>query len=60
MSSLAVALKDEIRRLARKEIRQQTTSMAQTVTRYRREIARLKRQTQALERKTAFLDGDRH
>ncbi len=56
MSSLAVALKDEIRRLARKEIRQQTTSMAQAVTRYRREIARLKRQTQAVERKIAFLE----
>ena len=56
MSSLAVALKDEIRRLARKEIRQQTASMAQAVTRYRREIARLKRQTQAVERKIAFLE----
>jgi DNA-binding transcriptional regulator YiaG len=56
MSSLAVALKDEIRRLARKELRQQTASMAQAVTRYRREIARLKRQTQALERKVAFLE----
>jgi DNA-binding transcriptional regulator YiaG len=57
MTSLAVALKDEIRRLARKEIREQTGSTAQAVARYRREIAQLKRQTQALEKKLAFLES---
>jgi hypothetical protein len=36
MTSLAVALKDEIRRLARKEIKQQTGSTAQAVARYLR------------------------
>jgi DNA-binding transcriptional regulator YiaG len=56
MTSLAVALKDEIRRLARKEIRAQTGSTAQAVARYRREIAQLKRQGQQLEKKLAFLE----
>ena len=57
MTSLAVALKDEIRRLARKEIKQQTGSTAQAVARYRREIAQLKRQTRELETKIAFLEA---
>jgi DNA-binding transcriptional regulator YiaG len=55
MTSLAVALKDEIRRLARKAVKQQTGSTAQAVARYRREIARLKRQTHELEKKVTFL-----
>ena len=57
MTSLAVALKDEIRRLARKEIKRQTGSTAQAVARYRREIAHLKRQTRALEKKIGFLEA---
>jgi DNA-binding transcriptional regulator YiaG len=57
MPSLAVALKEEIRRLARKEIRQQTGSTSQTVARYRREIAQLKRQTRELGKKIAFLEA---
>jgi DNA-binding transcriptional regulator YiaG len=57
MTSLAVALKDEIRRLARKEIKQQTGATAQAVSRYRREIAQLKRQTRALEKKLGFLQA---
>ncbi len=57
MTSLAVALKDEIRRLARKEVRDQTGSTAQAVTRYRREIAQLKRQTHELEKKLSFLES---
>lgn len=56
MTSLAVALKDEIRRLARKEIKQQTGATAQAVARYRREIAQLKRRTRELEKKLAFLE----
>jgi hypothetical protein len=39
MSNLAVALKDEIRRLARKEIKTQTGATARAVAQYRREIA---------------------
>ncbi|MEX0610728.1 MAG: helix-turn-helix transcriptional regulator [Pirellulales bacterium] len=56
MTSLAIALKDEIRRLARKEIKQHTGATAQAVARYRREIAQLKRQTRELEKKIAFLE----
>ncbi len=57
MTTLAVALKDEIRRLARKEVREQTGSTTQAVARYRREIAQLKRQSQKLEKKLAFLES---
>ena len=54
MTTLAVAFKDEIRRLARKEIKAQTGSTAQAVARYRREIAKLKRQLREQEKKIAF------
>ena len=37
MSTLAVALKDEIRRLARKEIKVQTGAMSRAVIQHRRE-----------------------
>jgi DNA-binding transcriptional regulator YiaG len=57
MTTLAVALKDEIRRLARKEIKAHTGSTAQAVAQHRREIAKLKRQVRALEKKVAFLEG---
>jgi len=55
MSTLAIALKDEIRRLARKEIRAQTGKHARAVAQYRREIARLKRQQRDHEKKIALL-----
>jgi DNA-binding transcriptional regulator YiaG len=55
MSTLAVALKDEIRRLARKEIKAQTRAMARTVVQHRREIAALKRQLREQDRKLAAL-----
>ena len=55
MTTLAIALKDEIRRLARKEIRVQTGSTARAVAQYRREIARLKRQQRDHEKQLAFL-----
>ena len=57
MTTLADALKDEIRRLARKEIKAQTGSTAQAVARYRREIAKLKRQLREQEKKIAFLEA---
>ena len=56
MTTLALALRDEIRRLARKEIKAQTGSTVQTVARYRREIAKLKRQMREQEKKIAFLE----
>jgi DNA-binding transcriptional regulator YiaG len=57
MTTFAIALKDEIRRLARKEIKSQTGRTAKAVAQYRREIARLKRQQREHERKIAFLEG---
>ena len=55
MTTLAIVLKDEIRRLARKEIRAQTGKQARAVAQYRREIARLKRQQRDQEKKIDFL-----
>ena len=50
MANLASALKEEIGRLARREIRQQTAGTAKTVAQCEREIAALKRQIGALQR----------
>jgi DNA-binding transcriptional regulator YiaG len=55
MSTLAVALKDEIRRLARKEIRAQTGSTERTVAQHRREIAALKRKLREQEKLISVL-----
>jgi DNA-binding transcriptional regulator YiaG len=57
MSSLAVALKDEIRRLARKEIKAHTASTSRAVALYRKEIAALKRQAREQSKKIAFLES---
>jgi DNA-binding transcriptional regulator YiaG len=57
MTTLAIALKDEIRRLARKEIKAQTGKQARAVAQYRREIAKLKRQQREQEKKIAYLEG---
>jgi len=50
MANLASALKEEISRLARKEIRQQTAGTTRTVAQCEREIAALKRQIDGLQR----------
>ena len=55
MANLASALKDEIGRLARKEIRQQTAGTAKTAARCERDIAALKRQIEDLQRKLSSL-----
>ena len=57
MANLAATLKDEIRRLAKKEIQAQTGATKQAVAQYRREIAKLKRQLAAQEQKIAFLEA---
>lgn len=57
MANLAATLKEEIQRLARKEIKAQTGSTKQAVAQYRREIAKLKRQVRAQGKKVAFLEG---
>ena len=50
------ALKEEIQRIARKEIRTQTKSIRTAVTRYRTDIAELKRVVSSLERKVRLLE----
>jgi len=57
MTTLAVALKAEIRRLARKEIKVHVGPTSQAVAHFRREIARLKRQSRDLEKKIALLEA---
>lgn len=57
MPDLAGTLKEEIRRLAKKEVRTQTTAMKQAVTRYRRDIAELKRQIKEQEKRITFLEN---
>lgn len=55
MPNLAATLKEEIRRLAKKEIKAQTGSTKQAVAHYRREIAQLKRRLRDQDRKIARL-----
>lgn len=57
MADLANALREEITRLARKEVKVQLKSAKQAVTQHRRDIASLKRDLKALEKKTAFLEA---
>jgi DNA-binding transcriptional regulator YiaG len=56
MANLAVALKDEIRRLARKVVRQETSAIAKSASRLRRELATLKQRLAAQERKLVSLE----
>lgn len=57
MANLAATLKEEIQRLAKKEIKAQTGATKQAVAQYRREIAKLKRQSREQEKKIAFLEA---
>lgn len=57
MPNIATVLKEEITRLARKEIRRETASMQKASSQYRREIAALKRTTADLERRVSLLEG---
>jgi DNA-binding transcriptional regulator YiaG len=50
MSNVASVLKEEIARVARKEIRRDTSSLKKSSTTYRSEIAALKRRVLELER----------
>jgi len=50
MSNIATALKDEIARVARREIRRETSFLKKASTTYRFEIAALKRRVNELER----------
>ena len=53
MANFASALREEISRIARREVRQQTTGAAKSVAQCEREIAALKRQIQELRGKLA-------
>ena len=60
MSKLVSTLKEEIVRIARKEIRTETEALRKASNRYRSEIAELKRQRTQLERqsrKEGFREG---
>jgi len=56
MPSMATVLKDEIRRLARKEARADSAKTKQASAQHRRDIAALKRQVDDLTRRLAFLE----
>lgn len=49
MSNIASVLKDEISRIARKELRAETEKLKKASTQYRSDIAALKKRTAALE-----------
>jgi len=55
MPNIATVLKDEIRRLAKKEVKANTSSTKGAVAQFRRDIAKLKRLVQAQEKEVAFL-----
>lgn len=56
MPNIASVLKEEILRLARKEIREQTSTLKKTSARYRTDIAEMKRQIADLQRTVALLE----
>ena len=57
MPNLQSVLRQEIRRLARKEIRSELEATKKAVARHRREIAELKRRNKALERTVSYLES---
>ena len=57
MPNIATILKEEIRRLAKKEIKAATGTTKQAVAQYRRDIATLKRLLHGQQREIAFLKG---
>ena len=56
MPNLASALKEEISRLAKKEVKAQTDTLKKQSAQYRRDIASLKRQVATLECKVVLLE----
>lgn len=56
MPNIAVVLKEEIARLARKEVRTQTLKLQKAVAHYRRDIAALKRHSAALKGQLVSLE----
>jgi len=56
MPNIGAVLREEIQRLARKEIRAQTGVLRKASAQYRRDIARMKRQVSGLQRKIGLLE----
>jgi DNA-binding transcriptional regulator YiaG len=56
MSNVAAVLKEEIVRLARKEIRRQTNVLRKASAQYRRDIAEMKRRVSDLQRRVSPLE----
>lgn len=59
MTKLADVLKDEVRRLARKEVKTASGQTTKTLSRYRKDIAELKRQNAVQARRIAVLEARR-
>jgi len=57
MPNIAAVLKEEIRRLARKEIKAHTGATRHAVAQYRRDIAQLKRLLQSQQKKIACFEA---
>jgi DNA-binding transcriptional regulator YiaG len=56
MPNIATLLKQEITRLARREVNAQTKAIRKANAQYRRDIAQLKRQAAALSKQVAYLE----
>ncbi len=56
MPNIAAVLKEEIARLARKEIRKETGTLQKASAQYRRDVALLKREVGKLQRQVALLE----
>lgn len=57
MANLQALLRQEIQRLARREVRAELETTKKAVARYRREIAELKRSRSDLERRVQYLEA---
>ena len=57
MPNIATVLKQEITRLARKEVNAGTKVIRKSNAQYRRDIAQVKRQVAALSKQVAYLEG---
>ena len=60
MPNVAAVLKAEISRLAKREIKANTSSTKGAVAQFRRDIARLKRELQEQHKRVAFLESREH
>ena len=61
MTNLAVTLKQEIRRITRRELKAELSPTRKAVSQHRAEIAALKKENRELKRKVAFLERrERH